>query len=317
MDFSFTEEQGDLRALVRDFLSQHTVRSREPGSFDPALWRRLSAELGLTGLATSADLAVELAIVLEETGRALLALPYLSTVVAAQFLPDFDGETVAALSLGEGLVVRDGAVSGVVEGVMDGDVASLAVVAVGDGLYAVSLADVARTPVASLDPSRPTATLTFNGQPARRLAATPDQASEALHLALAVESLGVAAASLELTVEHLKSRRQFGVALATFQALRHRVADLAVALEAATSSTWYAVRSSVEERPITAALAKLVAADAAYAVTAESIQLHGGIGFTWEHDAHRYFKRATVTRLTHDDPVTLRRTLAGRAGLLR
>jgi alkylation response protein AidB-like acyl-CoA dehydrogenase len=135
-------------------------------------------------------------------------------------------------------------------------------------------------------------------------------------VALAVEALGTAAASLESTVVHLRTRHQFGVALASFQALRHRVADLAVALEAATSTTWYAVRAPADELPVVAPMAKLVAADAAATVTAESIQLHGGIGFTWEHDAHRFFKRATVTRLTHDDPVTLRRTIATRSGLV-
>ncbi len=316
MDFAFTEEQADLRMVVRGFLSQHPVRSREPGSFDTALWRRLSVELGLTGLATDPSFGVELAVVLEETGRALLALPYLSTVVAARFLPGYDGEAVATLALGDGLVVRAGAITGTVDGVLDGDVASVAVASAEGALYAVPLAGVLRTPVASLDLSRPTATLTFTGQPATLLPSTPDQARDALHLALAVESLGVAAASLETTIDHLKTRQQFGVALATFQALRHRVADLAVALEGATSTTWYAVRADASEWPVIAPMAKLVAADAAWTVTAESIQLLGGIGFTWEHDAHRYFKRATVTRLTPDDPVTLRRTLAQRAGIL-
>jgi alkylation response protein AidB-like acyl-CoA dehydrogenase len=200
---------------------------------------------------------------------------------------------------------------------MDGDIATLAVVAASGGLYAVPLDGVDRTPTSTLDLSRPAATLTFDAAPATRLATTPGSALDALQLALAVESLGVAAASLTATTEYLKTRHQFGAALASFQALRHRVADLAVALEAATSTTWYAVRADPAEQPVVAPMAKLVAADAAYLVTAESIQLHGGIGFTWEHDAHRYFKRATVTRLTHGDPVTLRRLLATRAGVLR
>jgi alkylation response protein AidB-like acyl-CoA dehydrogenase len=320
---AFTEEQDDLRALVRSFLATHAVRSREPGCLDTALWRRLAAELGLTGLAADPSLGgpVELAVVLEETGRALLALPYLSTMVAAQVLPDpyldgiATGDTVAALSLAPGLVVGDGTVSGTVEGVMDGDVADLAVVAAGGALHAVPLAGVVRTPTSTLDPSRPAATWTFDAAPATRLPATPDQARDALHLALAVESLGVASASLDSTIAYLKSRHQFGVPLASFQALRHRVADLFVALDAATSTTWYAVRAGAQERPVVAPMAKLVAADAAFAVTAESIQLHGGIGFTWEHHAHRYFKRATVTRLTHGDPVALRRLLAAHAGV--
>jgi alkylation response protein AidB-like acyl-CoA dehydrogenase len=315
MDFSYTVEQDDLRALVRDFLSKQTVRSREPGSYDTALWRRLGAELGLTDPSLR---GVELAIVLEETGRALLALPYLSTMVAAQVLPAslLSQSTVGAVYCGPDLSYSDGVVEGTADGVMDADVATVAVVAAGDGLYAVPLDGVDRTPVSTLDHSRPAATLTFRGAPATRLPASPDAALDAVHLALAVEALGVASASLDMTVAHLTTRHQFGQALANFQALRHRVADLAVVLEAATSTTWYAVRAGDDERPVVAPMAKLVAADAAYAVTAESIQLHGGIGFTWEHDAHRYLKRATVTRLTQADPVTLRRIIAERAGIL-
>jgi alkylation response protein AidB-like acyl-CoA dehydrogenase len=100
--------------------------------------------------------------------------------------------------------------------------------------------------------------------------------------------------------------------------LRHRVADLAVAVESATSSAWYAIRvAGTGEFAVAAPLAKLVAAEAAYTVTAEAIQLHGGIGFTWEHDAHRYFKRATVNRLLAGDPIALRRLIGARAGLSR
>jgi alkylation response protein AidB-like acyl-CoA dehydrogenase len=324
MSLGFTAEHEDLRELVRGFVARHPVRSREPGSYDAGLWRRLAAELGLPGLAAGGS-PVDVAIVLEETGRALLALPYLSTVVASGLLPPAllpgvaQGETLAALHLAAGLVASDGAVDGVAVGVMDGDVATLAVVAAAcdrvPGLYAVPLDGVERTATSTLDHSRPAATLTLHHAPAVPLTATPDQALDALHLALAVESLGVAAASLEQTVTHLGTRHQFGAPLASFQALRHRVADLAVDVEAARSTTWYAVRAPMTEHPVLAPMAKLVAADAAYAVTAESIQLHGGIGFTWEHDAHRYFKRATVTRLTHGDPVTLRRALAARAGL--
>jgi alkylation response protein AidB-like acyl-CoA dehydrogenase len=254
-------------------------------------------------------------------GRALLALPYLSTVVAAGLLPPaLRGDGPLALALDGSVTVDGDRLTGTVPHVMDGDVAALAVVAASGALYAVPLYAVPldavrRVAVPTIDQSRPGARLDLHAAPATRLDATPDQARDLLHVALAVEALGTAAASLESTVVHLRTRHQFGVALATFQALRHRVADLAVALEAATSTTWYAVRAPIEEFPVVAPMAKLVAADAAYTVTAESIQLHGGIGFTWEHDAHRYFKRATVTRLTHDDPTTLRRRIAARAGL--
>ncbi len=319
MDFTLTPEQQDLRALVRDVLAAQPVRSRKPGSLDTALWRRVAVELGLTDQAVR---GVELGLVLEETGRALLALPYLSTMVAAPLLPAQlrDPEAIVSLYCGPGLTAVDGAIHGTAPGVMDGDVATMAVVtAAVDGssaLHAVRLDPVHRTPTSTMDHSRPTATLVFDGAQATRLDASPEGAMDALHLALAAESLGVAAASLEQTIVHLKTRHQFGQALASFQALRHRVADLAVLIESAISTTWYAIRAPEPERPVAAPMAKLVAADAAFTVTAESIQLHGGIGFTWEHDAHRYFKRATVTRLAHGDPVALRRTIAARAGLL-
>lgn len=319
MDVSLTPEQADLRELVRDVLAKQTVRSREPGTYDAALWRRFATELGLTDPALD---GVELGLVLEETGRALLALPYLSTMVAARFLPPAlrDPEAIVSLHCGSGLTAIGGVLDGVARAVMDGDVATMAVVAAAvDGspaLHAVRLSGVHRTPTSTMDHSRPTATLVFDGAPATRLDASPEVALDALHLALAAESLGVAAASLEQTIVHLKTRHQFGQALAGFQALRHRVADLAVLIESAISTTWYAIRAPEQERPVLAPMAKLVAADAAFTATAESIQLHGGIGFTWEHDAHRYFKRATVTRLAHGDPVTLRRTIAVRAGFL-
>jgi alkylation response protein AidB-like acyl-CoA dehydrogenase len=302
MDFTFTPEQDELRDLVRGFLAKHAVRSREPGSYDEARWRRLVDELGLIDIP-----AVEQAVVLEETGRALLALPYLSTVVAHGFLSTWDGRPVA-LALDGTVTAEDSRLTGSTGVVMDADVAGTALVAASGGLYACPLDSVGREAVPSLDLSRPGAVLRFDATPATRLDASDRAVREALGRALAVEALGVAAASLESTVEHLRTRHQFGAALATFQALRHRVADLVVALEAATSTTWYAVRAP--EEPGTALMAKLVAAEAAYRVTAEAIQLHGGIGFTWEHDAHRYFKRATVTRLTHGDPVALRRELA-------
>jgi alkylation response protein AidB-like acyl-CoA dehydrogenase len=157
--------------------------------------------------------------------------------------------------------------------------------------------------------------MVLDGAPARAVPGSPDRARDALLLAGAVESIGAAAANLELTLGHLAARRQFGTALAGFQALRHRVADLYTGLEAARSSVWYAIRADGVERELAAPVAALVAAEAAYAIAAEGIQLHGGIGFTWEHDAHRFFKRATVARLAGGGPVALRRLIGARAGL--
>jgi alkylation response protein AidB-like acyl-CoA dehydrogenase len=140
-----------------------------------------------------------------------------------------------------------------------------------------------------------------------------------LRVALAVEAVGAARHCLEVTVAYLKTREQFGRPIGSFQALAHRAADLAVVLEAATSTAYYAawaVAASPEEIPVVAPLAKSVCADAFSRIAAETIQMHGGIGFTWEHEAHLYFKRATSTRAILGSSHAERRLVAERAGLV-
>ena len=125
---------------------------------------------------------------------------------------------------------------------------------------------------------------------------------------------------LARTVDYLKTREQFGKPIGSFQALQHRAADLVVELEAAASTAYYAAwvaADSPDELPVVAPLAKAVCTDAAYRIAAESIQMHGGIGFTWEHEAHLYFKRATVTQMLLGDSHEQRRLVAARAGLAR
>jgi alkylation response protein AidB-like acyl-CoA dehydrogenase len=353
VEFGFTAEQAELRDTVRAFLTRHATSARVRGAdgFDAVLWQRLAGELGVTALAIDeahggfGASEVEVGVVLEETGRVLLPAPYLSTVtaaaavdavLAADLLPGIaDGGTIATLALAEpgvgwvperwSCTARSAGggylLNGVKEHVLDGQVADVAIVAAvcdGEcGLYAVRTEDARRTEHSTLDATRRQARLEFAGTPAVRVSTRgAGRALELMWAALAVESVGVAQASLGLTIDYLKTREQFGARLAHFQALRHRVADLAVAVEVATSSAWYALRvADTDEFAVAAPLAKLVATRAAYAVTAESIQLHGGIGFTWEHDAHLYFKRATANRLLLGDEVALHRVIGARAGL--
>lgn len=321
MDFAFTDEQNDLRAAVRRLLD----RGGAP------LWTKMVDELGLTALAIPEKhggfgaTLVEVAIALEETGAALASVPLLSTVTAAAaldpatpagaaLLPGLAaGSTVATLAFGPSVAVSgDGFLAdGTATHVLDGASADTAIVVCSDGLFAVPTARAVLTPHPTLDQTRSQATLVFERTPAERVGSDARQALALLRVALAVESVGVARAALASVVEHLKTRHQFGAPLASFQALRHRVADLTVRLEGATSSAWYAVRSAgTDDFPTAATVAKLVATEAAFAVTGECIQLFGGIGFTWEHDAHRYFKRATTNRLLAGDPAALRRELA-------
>ncbi|WP_433087759.1 acyl-CoA dehydrogenase family protein [Dactylosporangium sp. CA-052675] len=228
------------------------------------------------------------------------------------------GTTIGALALGDGVEARptaDGIVlDGRAEHVLDGDAADVFLVEAAGDLYATDAAVV--QPVPTLDTTRGQATLILTAAPARPVA--PAGAAHALAVVralLAAESVGVARAALRSTVDHLRTRHQFGVPLSTFQALRHRVADLYVLLEQATSTARYALRChGTAEFAVAAPLAKLSAAEAAWTITRESIQLLGGIGFTWEHPAHRYLKRATAGHLLFGDPPTLRRQLLAHAG---
>ncbi|WP_433220100.1 acyl-CoA dehydrogenase family protein [Dactylosporangium sp. CS-047395] len=316
----FTPEQMALRESVRGFLAS-------PGYS----WARLTGELGLTALAVGEEhggfgaTAVEAGIALEEAGAALLSAPLLSTTAAilaldpaSDLLPGLaEGTSIGALALGGTVEARPTAQGTVLDGrvhhVLDGDAADLLLVECDGDLFATDAAVV--QPVPTVDTTRSQATVILTAAPARLVA--PAGAAHGLavmYALLAAESVGVARAALQSTVDHLRTRRQFGVPLASFQALRHRVADLYVLLEQATSTARYALRAyGTAEFALAAPLAKLSATEAAWTVTRESIQLLGGIGFTWEHSAHRYLKRATANHLLFGDPPTLRRLLLARA----
>ncbi|MFG1922116.1 acyl-CoA dehydrogenase family protein [Cryptosporangium sp. NPDC048952] len=192
--------------------------------------------------------------------------------------------------------------SGTATLVLDGVDADVVIVAActaqGVGLFEVH-EGIARERTAALDQTLRFATLTFDRTPATALIldAAPVLTHVADVAAVAVTALQVGAAEecLQRTVEHLRTRVQFGRPLGSFQALKHRVAEMFVAVESARSMSWAAARADPAELPLRAALAKAWCSDAFHAVAAETIQLHGGIAITWEHDAHLYFKRAHAT----------------------
>lgn len=348
MDFSFSSEQTDLRAVVRDVATDRCspARLREVidsnQAYDAELWRLVASELGLVGVAVSeanggiGGSFVDAMVVIEQTGAALLPVPLLVGVVAAAAIdrgdPAAAAELLPTIAAGErtvGLVVAPDvtADSDVLRGearhVIDGHHGEVLVVATSDGLWVVeSDADGLSVVAApSFDLTRWQATVRFDGVAARRVGdgAVAAAAVDLLRVALAVESVGAARHCLDATVDYLKTRVQFGKPIGSFQALQHRVADLAVDLESATSTAYYAAwvaADSPGEFPVVAPLAKSVCTDAAYRIAAESIQLHGGIGFTWEHEAHLYFKRATANRLLLGDSHVQRQLVAARAGLL-
>ena len=283
----------DLRVAVRDLLTTHAP-PRSALADDPQLWKRLAVDMGLAALPAEDVPWSWVTTVLEETGRVLLRAPYLPTVVAAAALTEA-GAPVAGLADGSHTAAL--ALDGRLDAVAHAASADLLLVADGDDLLLVE--DFTATPVEQLDVTRGFAAVTHTGG---RVVGNASYARDLHWSALAAESVGAAQALLELAVEHLKVREQFGRPLGSFQALRHRVADLTVLVEAARSSAWFAAHEDLTAAP----LAKAVAADSFVTVAGECLQLFGGIGFTWEHDAHLYFKRAWTTALTHGDSAALR-----------
>jgi alkylation response protein AidB-like acyl-CoA dehydrogenase len=366
MDFADTPDQAELRSVVRAFAGRHATPQQvraamaSPEGYDPKVWERLSAELGLTALAVPESLGGagagpgEVAVAVEEFGRLLLPSPYLPSAVAALVLADAaatcpdaaqrylpglaDGSVIAALALdadvtaaggtvtgaarnpGHG-TAAGGTVTGTARNVVDGAAASLLLVRAGDDLLAVAAGDAVVEPLGTLDQTRRQAAVRFDGAPA--VPAGPAGPAVALQrVLLAAECAAAAQHCLDVTVAYLMTRRQFGRPIGSFQALKHRAADLAVAVSAAHATARAAVWRAASDAAPPAALASLAPLAALHCartfveVAGEMIQLHGGIGFTWEHEAHLYFKRAKSTQLLLGPVSALRAEIGAAAGLL-
>ena len=371
MNFAFTEEQEELRKTVRAFLEakspETAVREQmeTDNGYDAAVWSQMGEQLGLQGLAIPEEFGgsgysfVELGIVLEEQGRALLCAPFFSTVVLAAntllhsgddaakaaHLPGIAaGATIAALAFTEpsgkwdesGITTEatasgDGwSLNGVKSFVIDGYTASLIIVAArtakGVSLFTVAgdAAGLTRTALSTMDQTRKQAKLEFANTPATLLGTEGEGwavLSAVLDLAavgLAAEQVGGAQKVLEMAVEYAKVRVQFGRPIGSFQAIKHKCADMLLEVESAKSAAYYGMWCAAEqndELPSVASLAKAYCSEAYFHATAENIQIHGGIGFTWEHPAHLYFKRAKSSELLFGDPTYHRELLAQRIGI--
>jgi alkylation response protein AidB-like acyl-CoA dehydrogenase len=239
---------------------------------------------------------------------------------------DEQGVTLGAERSGSGWVL-DGHKSFVV----DGAIANLVLVVARSGAGISLLAiegeprGLRRTPLLTLDQTRKLARLEFAGTPARLIGgegqAWPGvaRALDRAAIALAAEAVGGAQRCLEMSVEYAKVRYQFGRPIGSFQAIKHRCADMLLQVESARSAAQYAAWVAAEEDsaevPVAASLSKATCADAYFFTAAENIQIHGGIGFTWDHDAHLYFKRAKSSQLFLGDTAYHREQLAQRIGV--
>ncbi len=220
----------------------------------------------------------------------------------------------------------DGRKSFVLDGNTAGLILAVARADTGLALFAVpaDAPGLTRTPLPTLDQTRKLARLDFGAVPARRIGSPGDGAAvlgrtlDIAAIALAAEQLGGAQRVLDMAVEYAKVRHQFGRPIGSFQAIKHRCADLLLEVESLRSAVHYAAAAVTEdsaEVPVVASLVKAYASDVYFHVAAENIQIHGGIGFTWEHDAHLYFKRAKSSELFLGDASYHRERLAARIGL--
>ncbi|MFD0494211.1 acyl-CoA dehydrogenase family protein [Streptomyces rhizosphaericus] len=368
---SETDEQRQLRTVLRDFYAETSgvedlrTHLATPRGYDEALWARLAREIGVHGLAVPEEYGgsgftfAELAVALEESGRALYCGPLLPTVVLAahalllsgdrtaceRYLPRIADGTLTATVAGfddgvPGVAAERGSGGWVLRGqtdfVLDGAGAELILVRAGTPagprLFACEPApdSCRRTPRRVLDETRRQALVEFRGAPAAAVGAadgaegTADGTEGAVsatldagRAALAAEQVGGSGHALDATVAFVAQRHQFGRPIGSFQAVKHRLADVLVALEAARSASAYATACAAvasPQLPVAACAAAVVCSETFRLATAEYVQLHGGIGFTWEHPAHLYVRRARGAEVLFGTADQHRARLAGLVG---
>ncbi|RAU98033.1 acyl-CoA dehydrogenase [Mycobacterium colombiense] len=307
-----TEERELLRETVAALVAKHAgpaaVRAamESDKGYDESLWQLLCEQVGAAALVIPEELGgaggelADAATVLQELGRALVPSPLLGTTLAELALlsaTEPDATTLEALAEGAAI----GALVFDADYVVNGDIADV-VVAVEDGRLS-RWTRFRAEPVTTMDPTRRLARLT--AEETEPIGTDPGLADTAAIL-LAAEQIGAAQRCLELTVEYAKDRVQFGRPIGSFQALKHRMADLYVTVSAAKAVVAEACDAP---SPTNAATARLAATEALNVVAAEGIQLHGGIAITWEHDMHLYFKRAHGSAHLLDSPQQLLRRL--------
>jgi len=301
MDFDLNEEQKEIKRVAHELLASRSPFSkvREAANaqkYAAELWREL-IDLGWPGIAVSAEHggqglgAVELTVLLEELGYACAATPYLSTATAAAVIeatgtPAQRSKWLPGLASGEqtaGIGSRELAA--------DAHDAAVIVVIDGDEAQLLARSDAEVGELVSIDPTRRFATVQGEGEPLGAGAA------DRVRAAIASEVIGVCQRALDMTLEYVKDRKQFGVPVGSFQAVSHRCAQMLLGTESVRSAAYFAAWAAdadPDRLPEAAALAAAAAAEAGREVTGSAIQAHGGIGFTWEADVHWLYKRAQL-----------------------
>jgi alkylation response protein AidB-like acyl-CoA dehydrogenase len=353
MQFGLSESQEFLKESARKFFagecpSAEMRRLMETDTaYDAALWAKLTDQ-GYTGIIFAEEYGgvglgkVELMLLMEEAGRALLPGPFFSTVVLAgtvldaiaspahkkkYLAPICRGEARATVAILEAsaswnprdvqLSASNGKLTGEKLFVTDAAVADFILVVARNGVFVVDskAPGLKISPMSSMDLTRKLYVVEFNNTPAEELGSTANlpKAFDIATTALAAELVGGMQRTLEITVEYAKTRKQFGKPIGIFQAVQHQCADMYLETESSRSAVYYAGWALEENAPdATAAvsIAKMYASDAARTVGNRGIQIHGGMGFTWENDLHLYYRRAKSSETAFGDATFHRERIA-------
>jgi alkylation response protein AidB-like acyl-CoA dehydrogenase len=315
MNFDFTDDQQAIKRTANELLAARFKPERvrelaESGSYDDDAWKEMS-ELGWAGIFVDEGHGgqglgvVELVILMEELGYALAPVPFLSNAAAGlalqvagsdeqkeRWLPGIaSGEARGTVGL-----VRDGQA----RLVPDADSAQVIVLLSADGGTVVEAAQAEVEPFDAMDRTRRFARVRADaGDP---LPGDPKAALDRIAAALSAETVGVSQKALEMAVEYARERKQFGRPIGSYQAVSHRCAQMLLEVESSRSAAYYAgwcADAEPESLPVAASMAKAYSSDAGWRVTTSSLQVHGGIGFTWEHDLHFFLKRAKTNGLLY------------------
>jgi alkylation response protein AidB-like acyl-CoA dehydrogenase len=353
MDFGLDGSQRSLKEDARKFFARNCpiaeVRRlmETPDAYDADLWNKM-AEQGYQGLIFPEECmglgltVLELILILEECGRAVLPGPFFSTVVLGgsvinacgsdeqkqkYLTPICTGEARSTLAILEAnpswnpadaqLAAVDGKLTGEKLFVTDAAVANSIVVVAKDGVYVVEAGapGLAIVPMEGIDLARKIYAVKFDNTPAEKLA-NPEGLTRALEIAsvaAAGELVGCMQAMLDLTVEYAKERKQYGEAIGSFQAVQHQCADCYIETESSRSAAYYAAWALGVDNPdasVSSSIAKVYSSDAGRTVGNRSIQCHGGIGFTWESDLHLFYRRAKALETMLGDPIYHRERIA-------
>ena len=329
MRFAFSAEQRQFQRTMRELLTRACPPSEVRAAWthetgrSPARWKQL-CDVGVVGLTVPAECgglggdALDWVLPLEESGRAALPEPLLeTTAVAAPLLAAVSPTSAWLPRIADGSAIVTASVTKDAPLVADAHVANLLLLRDGDALHALPHDRARLTPHKSVDGARrlfaidwtPTQTTLLTADAVEVLADAADRGA----LAAAAQLLGLGARMLDLTVEYVKVRRQFGQAVGTFQAVKHQLADALVALELARPLVYhaaYALARLQPERTIAVAMAKAAASDAAARAGRAALQCHGAIGYSFEHDLHLYLKRAWALAAAWGDAPSQRARIA-------